>query len=74
MIEKVKKELGHSADCGCRGCMNLSVKFGNTSQIIRAADRALSEIGIIEVGGKDIAYAALKLFLQRNYKRQLVRA
>ena len=74
MIEKVKKELGHSADCGCRGCINLSVKFGNTSQIIRAADRALSEIGISEVGGKDIAYAALKLFLQRNYRRQLVRA
>ena len=74
MIEKVKKELGHSADCDCRGCTNLSVKFGNTSQIIHAADRALSEIGINEVHGKDIAYSALKLFLQRNYRRQLIRA
>ena len=74
MIEKVKKELGHSADCDCRGCTNLSAEFGNTSQIIRTADRALSEIGINEVHGKDIAYSALKLFLQRNYRRQLIRA
>ena len=74
MIEKVKKELGHSADCGCRGCINLSFEFPNTGQIIRAADRALTEIGISEVRGKDIAYAALKLFLQRNYRRQIVRA
>ena len=74
MIEKVKKELGHSADCDCRGCTNLSTEFINSSQIIRAADRALSEIGISEVNGKDIAYSALKLFLQRNYRRQLVRA
>lgn len=74
MIEKVKKELGHSADCDCRGCFNLSVEFGTTGQVIRAVDNALSEIGISEVRGKDIAYAALKLFLQRNYRRQLVRA
>ncbi|MCY4580728.1 MAG: hypothetical protein OXD31_17005 [Chloroflexi bacterium] len=74
MIEKVKKELGHSADCGCRGCTNLSIEFSNTNQIIRAADKALTEIGISEVNGKDIAYSALKLFLQRNYRRQLVRA
>ena len=74
MIEKVKKELGHSADCDCRGCTNLSVKFGNTSQIIHAADRALTDIGITQVNGKDIAYSALKIFLQRSYRRQTVRA
>ena len=74
MIEKVKKELGHSADCGCRGCINLSVNFGTISQIIRATDRALTDIGITQVNGKDIAYSALKLFLQHNYKRQTVRA
>ena len=74
MIEKVKKELGHSADCDCRGCINISARFGNSSQIIRAADRALAEIGISEVSGRDIAYSALKLFLRRNYRRQFVRA
>ena len=75
MIEKVKKELGHSADCDCRGCINhLRQNSATASQMIRAADRALAEIGISEVSGRDIAYSALKLFLRRNHRRQFVRA
>lgn len=73
MIIEVKEQFGHVAHCRCKTCHYIDTNFQNTSAVIHATNRALADMGITEVAGRDIAFPALKLFLQRNYNKQVVR-